>query len=170
MILDAYRDLYNQIMPVDVWNVHNFVLREERGSWGVDIPPGISVDQGRLYEIEDHDSLEIFRQHILDFRQWMKDRGQREKPLIVTEYGIVMPSEYGFSHQRVRDFMYATFDFLMTATDPDLGYPPDDDRLVQRWCWYSLSDTVYPTGNLFDPSTGQITPLGLAYGSYVVSH
>jgi hypothetical protein len=170
MILDAYRDLYGQMMPVDVWNVHNFVLREERGSWGVDIPPGISVDQGRLFEIEDHDSLEIFRQHILDFRQWMKDRGEREKPLIVTEYGIVMPSEYGFSHERVRDFMYATFDFLMTATDPDLGYPPDDDRLVQRWCWYSLSDTVYPTGNLFDPSTGQITPLGLAYGSYVVSH
>jgi len=170
MILDAYRDLYGQMMPVDVWNVHNFILREERGSWGVDIPPGISVDQGRLFEIEDHDSLEIFRQHILDFRQWMKDRGEREKPLIVTEYGIVMPSEYGFSHERVRDFMYATFDFLMTATDPDLGYPPDDDRLVQRWCWYSLSDTVYPTGNLFDPSTGQITPLGLAYGSYVVSH
>jgi hypothetical protein len=157
-------------MPVDVWNVHNFILREERGSWGVDIPPGISVDQGRLFEIEYHDSLEIFRQHILDFRQWMKDRGEREKPLIVTEYGIVMPSEYGFSHERVRDFMYATFDFLMTATDPDLGYLPDDDRLVQRWCWYSLSDTVYPTGNLFDPSTGQITPLGLAYGSYVVSH
>ena len=32
-------------MPVDVWNVHNFVLREERGSWGVDIPPGIPDDR-----------------------------------------------------------------------------------------------------------------------------
>jgi hypothetical protein len=170
MILDAYKDLYDQTMPVDVWNVHNFILREERGSWGVDIPPGISVDQGRLFEIQDHDSLEIFRQQILDFRQWMKDRGERDKPLVVTEYGIVMPSEYGFSLERVRDFMYATFDFLMTATDPELGYPPDDDRLVQRWCWYSLSDTVYPTGNLFDPGSGQITPLGLAYGSYIVSH
>jgi hypothetical protein len=170
LILDAYRDLYGQMIPVDVWNVHNFILREERGSWGVDIPPGISVDQGQLFEIEDHDSLEIFRQQILNFRQWMKDRGERDKPLIVSEYGIVMPSEYGFPEERVRDFMYATFDFFMTARDPDLGYAPDDGRLVQRWCWYSLSDTVYPTGNLFDTGTGQITPLGLAYGSYVLSH
>jgi hypothetical protein len=66
--------------------------------------------------------------------------------------------------------MYATFDFFITSKDPDLGYPADDNRLVQRWLWYSLSDTVYPTGNLFDAATGQITPLGLAYGSYVVSH
>lgn len=170
MILDAYADLYGQKMPVDVWNVHDFILREERGSWGVDIPPGIAVDQGRLFEIEDHDSVEVFRQHVLDFRQWMKDKGEGDKPLIVTEYGIVMPSEYGFSPERVQDFMYATFDFMMTATDRDLGYPADGYRLVQRWAWYSLSDTVYPTGNLFDPNTGQITPLGLAYGSYIVSH
>jgi len=170
MILNAYRDLYGEMIPVDVWNVHAFILREERGSWGVDIPPGISVDQGRLFEIEDHDSLAIFGQQIVDFRRWMKDRGESDKPLIVSEYGIVMPAEYGFSHERVRDFMYATFDFLITAKDPDLGYPGDDNRLVQRWLWYSLSDTVYPTGNLFDPGTGRITPLGLAYGSYVVSH
>jgi hypothetical protein len=170
MILDDYRELYGQKMPVDVWNVHDFILREERGSWGVDIPPGIAADQGRLFEIEDHDDVDIFRQHILDFRQWMKDRGEADKPLIVTEYGVVMPSEYGFSPERVQDFMYATFDFMMTATDPDLGYSADNNRLVQRWCWYSLSDTGYPTGNLFDPGTGLITPLGLAYGSYVVSH
>jgi hypothetical protein len=128
------------------------------------------VDEGRLYEIEDHDSLEIFRQQVVDFRRWMEESGERDKPLIVSEYGIVMPAEYGFSQQRVQDFMYATFDFFMTATDPELGYAPDGYRLVQRWLWYSLSDTVYPTGNLFDPVTGQITALGLAYGSYVVSH
>lgn len=170
LILEAYRDLYGETMPVDVWNVHAFILREERGSWGVDIPPGISVDEGRMYEIEDHDNLEIFRQQVVDFRRWMEARGEGDKPLVVSEYGIVMPSEYGFSQQRVQDFMYATFDFFMTATDPELGYAPDGDRLVQRWLWYSLSDTVYPTGNLFDPVTGEITALGLAYASYVVSH
>jgi hypothetical protein len=170
LILEAYHDLYGERMPVDVWNVHAFILREERSSWGVDIPPGMTVDEGRLYEIEDHDSLEIFRQQVVDFRRWMEESGERDKPLIVSEYGIVMPAEYGFSQQRVQDFMYATFDFFMTATDPELGYAPDGYRLVQRWLWYSLSDTVYPTGNLFDPVTGQITALGLAYGSYVVSH
>lgn len=81
-----------------------------------------------------------------------------------------MPEEYGFPYERVKDFMYASFDFLLTARDDFLGYPADDNRLVQRWAWYSLGDTVYPTGNLFDPDTGQITPLGLAYGSYVSSH
>jgi hypothetical protein len=123
-----------------------------------------------LYEIEDHDSLEIFRQQVVDFRTWMEERGEGDKPLIVSEYGIVMPAEYGFSEQRVQDFMYASFDFFLTAADPELGYAPDGHRLVQRWLWYSLSDTVYATGNLFDPVTGQITALGLAYGSYVVSH
>jgi hypothetical protein len=170
MILDAYRAQYGERIPVDVWNVHGFVLREERGSWGVDIPLGISVDQGRLFELEDHTSMEIFREQIVAFRRWMEERGEGDKPLIVSEYGILMPSDYGFAEDTVRDFMFATFDFFTTATDPTLGYQADGNRLVQRWAWYSLSDTVYPTGNLFDPETGQITALGLAYGSYVSCH
>ncbi len=170
MILDAYVAMYGEMMPVDVWNVHGFILREERGSWGVDIPLGISVDQGRLFELEDHDNMEIFREQIVAFRRWMEERGEGDKPLIVSEYGILMPSEYGFSEEEVRSFMLATFDFFTTATDPTLGYASDGNRLVQRWAWYSLSDTVYPTGNLFDPATGQITTLGLAYGNYTSSH
>jgi hypothetical protein len=170
MVLDAYRDLYGQTIPVDVWNVHAFILREERGSWGVDIPPGMSVDQGRLFEMEDHDDVEIFQQQIMDFRGWMAEKGERDKPLIVSEYGILLPPEYGFSPERVKAFLYASFDFFLTATDADVGYPADGNRLVQRWLWYSLSDTVYPAGNLFDPDTGQITPLGLAFGSYAAAH
>jgi hypothetical protein len=170
MILDAYAATYGERMPVDVWNVHAFILREERGSWGVDIPLGISVDEGRLIELEDHDNMEILREQIVAFRRWMEERGEGDKSLIVSEYGILMPSEYGFSEEQVRDFMLATFDFFTTATDPTLGCPADGNRLVQRWAWYSLSDTVYPTGNLFDPATGQITTLGLAYGNYTSSH
>jgi len=37
---------------------------------------------------------------------------------------------------------------------------------VQWWCWYSLADTVYPTGNLFDPETRTMTPLGAAWAGY----
>lgn len=169
-VLEAYEDLYGKKIPVDVWNVHGFILREERGSWGVDIPPGLSVDQGHLFEVEDHDNLDIFREQIVAFRRWMKARGERDKPLIVSEYGILMPEEYGFPRERVRDFMYATFDYFVSARDDDLGYSADGGRLVQRWAWYSLSDTLYPTGNLFDPDTGGITPLGLAYSSYTSSH
>jgi hypothetical protein len=76
-ILAAYEDAYGRSMPVDVWNVHNFILREERDSWGVDIPPGMDAEHGRLFEIDDHDDMELFRQQIIDFRRWMASRTSR---------------------------------------------------------------------------------------------
>ncbi len=173
LILQAYRARYGTMIPVDVWNIHNMILREEAGSWGAGIPPGMTATQGRLYEVQDNDSLPIFRQQIRAFRQWMADHGERNKPLIVSEYGVLMPDIYGFDHARVRTFMLATFDYLMTASDSDLGFPPDADRLVQRWAWYSLNDQMYDpetgqgfNGNLFDPSTRQMTLFGLDYAGY----
>jgi len=170
LILAAYRDQFGQAMPIDVWNVHNFILQEKRDSWGVDIPPGLSVDDGTLYTIDDHDNLAIFRQQIIDFRRWMADRGYRNSELIVSEYGVLMPADYGFSEERVRNFMLGTFDFFTTATDAAIGLPGDGNRLVQRWCWYSLSDNTYPTGNLIDNVSGQMTALGQAYAAYIQSH
>jgi Glycosyl hydrolase catalytic core len=164
-ILEAYQARYGAPMPVDVWNVHAFILREERGSWGVDIPPGMAEQTGKLYEIADHDDMAIFRQQMVDFRRWMKEQGQQDKPLIVTEYGILMPNEYGFPPQQVERFMLDTFEFFRTATDPALGYPADGYRLVQRWCWFSLADERYPTGNLARPDR-QFTSLGKAFRTY----
>ncbi len=166
LIMDAYQMHYGEAMPVDVWNVHAFILREERDNWGVDIPPGMADQTGRLYEIADHDNITIFRQQIVDFRRWMQERGQQEKPLIITEYGILMPADYGFSPQRVEHFMLETFEFLRTATDPSLGYTADGGRLVQRWCWYSLFSTRYPTGNLVAIDSGELTPQGEAFREY----
>jgi hypothetical protein len=171
MVLDAYQSLYGEMMPVDVWNIHNMILREERGSWGCDIPPGIEADHGMLYEIQDNDDIEIFQQQIVAFRQWMKEKGERDKPLIISEYGVLMPEAYGFDYARVKAFMYASFDYLTTATDDSLGYPADDNRLVQRWVWYSLNNDDfegYPScQHLFDPETKQITQLGIDYSNYI---
>jgi len=164
-ILAAYRARYGEAIPVDAWNVHNFILREERDSWGVDIPPGLSEDTGALREIADHDSMAIFRQQIVDFRRWMKANGLQEKPLIVTEYGILMPNDYGFPEERVERFMRETFAYFESAVDLDLGMPADGYRLVQRWCWFSLADTRYPTGNLLS-ADGALTPLGKAFAGY----
>jgi hypothetical protein len=166
-ILAAYQERYGHEMPVDVWNVHAFILREERNSWGVGIPPGMMVDRGQLYEIADHADMVIFRRQIADFRRWMAERGLRDKPLIVTEYGILMPDSYGFSPDLVGQFMADTFDFFLTGRDAETGYPADDYRLVQAFCWYSASDTVYPTPNLFDPHTRAITPLGKLFQAYL---
>jgi len=168
-VLGIYRQQFGAEMPVDVWNVHNFILQEKRGSWGVEIPPGLPGDQGMLYEVDDSSNMDIFRQQIVDFRQWMARRGYQDKPLIVSEYGILMPSDYGFPPEQVAAFMTAAFDFFLTAADPEIGYPADDYRLVQLWCWYSLDDSAghYPTGNLFDPQTGEMTVLGKAWERYV---
>jgi hypothetical protein len=169
-ILAAYRKSYGAELPVDVWNVHNFILQEKRGSWGVDIPPGLGADSGQLYGIDDHGNLDIFKQQLYAFRLWMAQRGYRDKELIVTEYGILMPPDYGFEYERVRGFMIGTFDFMRTATNGTLGMPADGNRLVQRWCWYSLTDNVYPSGNLINFNTQELTPLGRDFKTYLESH
>ncbi|GEM_PF-555511 len=169
-VLKAYRDQYGQEMPIDVWNVHNFILPEQRGSWGVDIPPGFDEARGLSFSIDDHDRLDIFKQQLVDFRRWMAQHGYRDKELLVTEYGILMYADYGFDYPRVRDFMLGTFEYMRTATDPALGLPADGNHLVQRWCWYSLADTYYPTGNLMDPATRRLTPLGRDFKQYLETH
>lgn len=169
MVLQAYETFYGRpapgepAMPIDVWNIHAFILRERSSelpdSWGADIPPGIAALEGMLYEIDDHDSLVIFKDFIGTFRQWMADRGYRNRPLIITEFGILWPEDYGagFGPARVNTFMRGTFEFLNSATGPN-GYPPDKNRLVQSWAWYSLTDGY--NGMLFDPSTQQRTVFG----------
>jgi hypothetical protein len=138
---------------------------------------------GIEYEIRDHDDVDIFIDRFVAFRRWMADHGQRDKPLIVPEYGILMWPEImdedgeGFSDERVIDFMYATFDFFLTATDEQIGYPADDDRLVQAWAWYSLDDNGYHDGQVIDWGYGgdlytgaytkTLTGLGEAYAAYV---
>ena len=166
-ILAAYEAQYGAPMPVDVWNIHAFILREERDSWGVDIPPGMDVDTGTLYEIADHADMAIFRRQIEDFRRWMAEKGFRDKPLLVSEYGILMPESYGFPPELVSQFMVDTFDYLLTAADDEIGYPADDNRLVQAFCWFSVGDPRYPTPNLFDTETFKVTPLGEVFQAYV---
>ena len=85
-------------MPVDVWNIHAFILNERSCTyfpddcWGADVPPGIDAPEGMRYGVQDNDNLVIFKQFIVDFRQWMADRGYKERPLIITEYGVLMPA------------------------------------------------------------------------------
>jgi hypothetical protein len=107
------------------------------------------------------------KEQVMMFRRWMAEHGLRDKPLIVTEFSVLMPPDYGFPLERVQSFMFAAFDFFGSATDDRFGYPADQNRLVQRWAWYSVADRIYSTGNLFDPATGQITPLGRAFAEYM---
>jgi hypothetical protein len=120
-----------------------------------------------LFEIEDHADMGIFRQQIADFRRWMAARGQRDKPLIVSEYGILMPEDYGFPPETVGRFLLDTFDYFLEARDGQTGYPADDNRLVQTFCWFSVATPDWPASNLFDPVTRAITPVGKVFRAYV---
>jgi plastocyanin len=170
MVLQAYRSQYGVQLPADGWNIHNLLLRERSCAvypddcWGADIPPGVPAVQGMLYEVQDNDNVTYFQNQIVAFRQWMKRNGYQNVPLIVSEYGISMPADYGFDAQRVIRYMYETFRYLLSAKDCSLGYPADGCRLVQRWGWYSLNDRSNArNGQLFDPTTRQVTVFGLAY-------
>lgn len=176
-VLASYQQLYGSAMPVDVWNIHAYILQEVQGSWGAGIPVGLSATEGMLYDLQENDSMAIFRQHILNFRTWMKQHGQQNKPLIISEYGVLMPPEHGFTPERVNEFMWNSFDYLLSAKDSALGCAADEYRLVQRWLWYSINDAPYDmttgagfNGQLFDyryPTfPGVMTLMGLNFKTY----
>ena len=180
-IWDAYQATYSETMPVDVWNVHNFIIREKKDNWGADIPPGVDVAAGE-YVLDDsapqpyHIDMAIFQAQIVAFRQWMKEHGQQNKPLVVSEYGVLFSNELigssctALGTACVQDFMVATFDFFATAKDCNLGYVADQCRLVQQWNWYSLDDTwgsFNIHSRLFDPNSKQITETGIRFREYL---
>jgi len=182
MILDEYLNHYGHPMPVDVWNTHVHMVQEVRDDWGADIPPGIDEETGTLFTKSQHADLETFKQLVIDLRTWMAARGQQDKPLIITEFGILWPQwlvdEYGvpFDPPRVINFMQQTMTWLDSYADPELGYPADNYRLVQRWNWYSLdddslSDPEDPTsyrwnGWLFESDTQQRSVFGDAFADF----
>lgn len=169
-VWNEYLTRYGENMPVDVWNIHLYILQEVRGSWGADIPAGFSENSGTLYTVSDNKDFTKVWSQIVALRTWMKAHGQQNKPLIITEYGINMPTYYpGFSAAEVRDaMMYPSFDNFLNTTDSNLGYPADDYRLVQRWNWWSMDADdgscdggafyEYYGGSLFNSGLGPSTP------------
>lgn len=186
-VLDHYQATYGVKMPVDVWNIHAFILPEKSGYWGADIPVGLTETSGAyLYHLgsngevlstmPEHIDGNLIAQQIRDFRQWMKDRGEQEKPLIISEYSVLLPNwVIGLAptdSQPVIDFMLWSFDHFLTAKDCTLGYTADECRLIQRWIWYSLDDTTGFNEHqaLFNPITKAITPTGQKAREFVQNH
>lgn len=170
IVWNTYRQRYGHPMPVDVWNIHLYILSEKQfsnnnpGDGGIALGtnPALAklASEGiasrcplpQVYCRAEHDSLPIFAEQIVAMRSWMKAHGQQNKPLILSEYSLLYPyvidpggtcflqDENGncFTPARVNAFMNATFNYLETATDPNLGHPGDNYRLVQQWMWYTL--------------------------------
>ena len=159
-VLQAYQNLYDEPMPADWWTVHGYVLREEKGSWGVDIPPGINATQGELREVIDHGRMDLFEDQIRAFRQWMAANGYQFTPLALTEFGILMPADYGFPSDMVASYLVQTFNWLDQTKDEFIGDPNDEYHLVQKWAWFSISDPIYSTSDLGDLPSGRLTIIG----------
>jgi hypothetical protein len=167
-MLAFYLDRFEEPLPADWWTVHGFVLREERGNWGAEIPVGFpEVDQGNLYTIPDVGSLQIFKDQIIAFRVWMAERGYQDTPLALTEFGILLSEIYGYPPSTVAEYLAQTFLWLDQARDLQVGYPPDDYHLVQRWAWFSLFDRLYYGSNLANVEWDAITDIGWEFRSFV---
>ncbi len=186
-VLRIYEQNYGETLPVDAWSIHNQILKEGQPfvDWGAGIPAGITDDGGEALDItlQENASLDLFKKHVRDFRQWMKDHGYQDVPLIISEYGVLMPSsilgegDENRGDKMVIDFMTGSFDFMLDTVDTEIGYPGDGHRLVQTWLWYSLNEEPYNNdtgqgfnGSLFrydDPD--QLTVYGRAFRDYVTN-
>ena len=184
-VWQSYQSRYGYSMgnDIDIWVVHVFPLREIRNSWGAEIPAGFDNDdsdptndydptEGFLYGasnstvVAEHLSLARFEAFVVALRTWMADHGQRNKPLLITEYGVLYKTFGNITEQDVKDHLTGSFDYLFNATNSTVGYPRDNNRLVQSWVWYSLNDEAF-NGNLFNPNTKQLASIGNTWKSYV---
>ena len=201
IVWNTYRALFGVDMPVDVWNMHLYVLPEALpggqpngiANIAVGTDPSLAIresgDQATncpradVYCWAEHDDMTAFAGQIAAMRQWMKDHGQRERPLMISEYSLLyyyiiddptkpancyLKDEYGncFTPTRVTNFLSRSMDYLETAASPVLGYPRDENRLVQRWLWYSVaSEGAGDVSNLTDSTATQVTLVGNAYVS-----
>lgn len=163
---------------IDFWTIHSFILNEFPDEWGVGIPPGFEFDYSdavHISDLQDTHSIDIFIERIRNFRAWMVENGERNKPLWISEYGSLLPSidpPTGPNLSNVSDedtakFMIDTFDYLLNGQDTEIGLPFDQYRLVQRWFWYSLNDLRCKFGgSLYDTDTGKLTTVGKAFVDY----
>jgi hypothetical protein len=112
-----------------------------------------------VYTYGDHDNLSIFDAQVRLMRQWMKAHGQEDKPLLLSELGLLydedVTDEFGknFTMPRATAFLTKTFNYLSNATDPTIGMPSDGNRLVQQWTWFSANN---PLGHISNLVTGTL--------------
>ncbi len=171
----------NALSLIDVYSIHAFILNEENLydangktiSWGAGLPlgydaatwPAPQVISG--YTPAETINIATFKAGIQRFRQWMKSIGDQNKPLWITEYGSLFPTFLSITEDMSATYMEQTFDYLLGTKDATLGYPDDENRLVQKFVWYSLNDRVnHFGGSLYDPATGLITAVGTRFINY----
>ncbi|MCO5186754.1 MAG: hypothetical protein M9918_00895 [Anaerolineae bacterium] len=197
IVWDSYIGKYGTTIPVDVWNMHIYILAEADKNGNANGIASIALgtdptlakrsaatpsecSQDNVYCIAEHDDIGIFMDQVVAMRTWMKEHGQQNKPLILSEFsslfsptypsGTPFLDEFGqqFTIDRINDFMDASVSYLKTAADPSLGYPLDNNRLVQQWMWFSMFSTSIGWGsNLLEDDFTTLSQLGLSYQDFI---
>lgn len=205
IVWETYLNTYGTTIPVDVWNMHLYILPEmkidgsgSRAAVALGTDPALAILENHtgtpdqcprddVYCYAEHDNMDIFRQQVLWMRAWMKEHGQQHKPLVLSEFSTLYPYEIDnpndpsqcflkdengecFTPERVSRFMEDTFAYLETATDPELGYPLDGNRLIQQWLWFAMDEGVAGSSNrLIDAQTQQMTAVGQNFSQAVAA-
>lgn len=130
--LDSYRAQFGRDPQVAAWNIHNYILDEDRSQY----------------------DLDEFQRRILAFRAWMALAGQGEKPLLLTEYGVLYGG--GCCGRPVEDPSLGV-EFMRQAT----AWLEQTDH-VQAWTWFSLDSEQQFNGDLLALS-GELSLFGQAY-------
>lgn len=203
LVLETYQTLYGTMIPVDVWNMHVYTLPErtpdgQEASAGIALgtDPAIAIytiyapdlalcDLDNVTCALEMDSIRELTRQVVSMRQWMKAKGEQNKPLIISEFSILAPytidpgntcfiaDENGvcFPPSRVIPFMHSAFEYLESAADPQLGYPLDNNRLVQSWLWYtshaSHPDLVGSSSILVNIDGQSISEVGQAHAQWI---
>jgi hypothetical protein len=96
-----------------------------------------------------HPSIKDSRDQIIAFRKIMARRGLRKTDLLVGEIGVPFR---GVNQQQAVAFTSGIVEFILTATDGEIGNPRDGNRLVQKFCWFNLSSPTFKIPGFTDNS------------------
>ncbi len=143
-VLVAYQLQFDAAMPIDVFNMHAYMIDEAYRKAGADVPPGSTVLTGTMFSEYDHLDATVFASLLTNMRQWMAARGYQQTPLVVSEYGALYPlwylDDFGLTQGDINQYLTDVNTWIDTARSTTYGYAPDDYRLVQRAAIYSLDD------------------------------
>jgi hypothetical protein len=131
-----YRRLYDRYPPLDGWNIHNYLLDER---------------------VDPYDITE-FKRRIIAFRHWMSEIGEGDKPLFLTEFGVL----YGAGCcERPLDSPVKTVQFMREA----VAWLAETDY-VQHWAWFIANNAGDFNGGL--SQEGALTLYGETYRDLIV--
>jgi|GEM_PF-1915175 len=190
--LQAYQNTYGTPMPIDIWTIHEQILNgdeSQSNNWPVGLPLAAAAPEWHSWvcaykgAIVQRGPVDVaqFQNDIIRFRQWMNQYGYRNTPLWISEYGVLGGEQYNCTQRVIGEYLQQTMEWMNNAAfDSSIGMPGDENRLVQRWLWYSLNDQPYypPQYNGFSGAMcwhecnqypGALTGVGRLYRTWVNS-